>query len=91
MLVQDMTYRHDNHQLERVLEVMAESEGGREILKSGGQGSVEFNNALAKVLKAETGPTLERVRNKMIKPYENLGKAEAALKLEMRARGVHMP
>ncbi|KIG14402.1 hypothetical protein DB30_06877 [Enhygromyxa salina] len=78
--------------IERILEVMAESEGGRTILAGQGGGAANFRSTLAKVLNgdAEAEAMLERVRTKVLEPYENLSGEEAELKHGMRQRGYYL-
>ena len=89
----DMTLRHierEPPQLERVLSVMAESDGGRDILTAPQPrtaGIAEFHAALADVVGGEEVATsmIARVAKKVIGPYESGGKLA-----ELRDRGFYL-
>lgn len=76
---------------ERILEVMAESKGGRDILAGRGGGADGFRQALdAKIGSTEVEAMLKRVHAKVIEPYKGLSNEEAELEQGMRARGYYL-
>ena len=86
----DMTMRQEKTppQLERVLAVMAESQGGRDILTAPRPhtlGIAEFHAALSHVVGAEAFAMIDRVAQKVIDPYAKGGKLA-----ELRDRGFYL-
>ncbi|HEY5935683.1 MAG TPA: hypothetical protein VIU61_13630 [Kofleriaceae bacterium] len=92
----DMTLRHKEReppQLERVLGVMAESQGGRDILTATAPfklGVGEFHSALSDVVGGDSfaSAMIGRVATRVISPYEGKGKDKLG---ELRDRGYYLP
>lgn len=74
--------------LERILEVMAESDGGRDVLYGSSPTAVDFGRALRGTLGKEgADEMLTRVRAKVVEPHEHLRGREAEMVWAMRRRG----
>ncbi|KIG14043.1 hypothetical protein DB30_07310 [Enhygromyxa salina] len=88
-----MEYRRDEHpgQLQRILEVMAETEGGQKVLLGSTPAASGFNQALVEVLGEDEAKQLKaEVKGKVIDPYDGLKGNEKAFKLRMRRRGHYL-